>query len=632
MKKCFFLSFKVASRLVAIWVVAITIGFSFFTSNVSAFTHINQYYFSGKAGSVGLGDCPLIYGGYSGGADKEAFIAAVLAAHNTPLSSGCPGAKSIGADYIIQTMQGYGLKVRKPNAADIANWVALIRQPSVTIETDNSYSYRVDTALRYEKYPFTQDVGMFYNTSSSPSTVFKQDKNVVYAVRNACANPVTNQPGSTGIKATPTNYDLKPSVKRDKTSGEAGSPLTVSPTVFNSGNAASVNTQWQLSQFTIPSGNTVPAGDDSGSDPKTFFGNGATTIDSGTGASYGVGTTPFGPRGVTIPDLPVGTKVCYALSVQPYDQVTVNWRHGPPVCVVVAKLPSVQVIGGDLRVGAAFTGSSAPAASTIQTSVTIKGTKSYGSWDEYGIAASGKVTGMASGSAYSGGLNCTLNCATNTLSFANESTPIGYYSPTTSIPDVAASFPVPASKPAFSTLADAAFKRVETSSTEDITITGGTIFKGQWLVINAPTKTVTITGDITYQGTGLSSLGDIPQLVIIANQINIEGNVKNVDAWLIASGSTGTINTCSKWNNQQVKFYDKLSSDICSDPLVINGPVMAKTLYLRRTAGAGSGSAKSNNPAEVINLRPDAYLWGIARVSGSGRLTTVYETELPPRF
>jgi hypothetical protein len=624
MKKRSLFSFKI----VAIWVVAITISVSFFTSNASAFTHIGRYYFSGRAGTVGLGDCPLIAGGYNGGANKETFIAAILAAHNTALGGGCAGGKSIGADYIIQTMQGYGLGIQRPNAADIANWAALIRQPSVTIVTNNSYSYTVDTALRYTR--FTKDVGMFYKSSSAPSTLFYQNGNLVYAVRNACGNPVTNQPGPTGITAIPTNYSLTPSVTSNRISGEVGSPLAVSPTVVNSGNAASVNTQWQLSQFTVPSGNTVPAGGDSGSDPKTFFGNGATTIDSGTGASYGVGTTPFGPRGVTIPDLPVGTKICYALSVQPYDQVTVNWRHGTPVCVVVAKLPSAQVIGGDLRVGAAFTGSSAPLASTIQTSVTIKGTKSYGSWDEYGIAASGTVLGMASGSAYSGGLDCTVSCATNTLSFANETASIGQYAAKTSIPDVAASFPVSASTPIFSSLSDAALKRVETSP-NDITITGGTILKGQWLVINAPTKTVTITGDITYQGTGLSSLGDIPQLVIIANQINIEGNVKNVDAWLVASGSIGSVNTCSAWGGSSLPVAAPLTKDICTNKLQINGPVMAKKLYLRRTAGANTG-AQSGDPAEVINLRADAYLWGIAHNGNSGRLTTVYETELPPRF
>jgi len=52
---------------------------------------------------------------------------------------------------------------------------------------------------------------------------------------------------------------------------------------------------------------------------------------------------------------------------------------------------------------------------------------------------------------------------------------------------------------------------------------------------------------------------------------------------------------------------------------------------LQRTFGSGSGAA-TGNPAEVFNLRPDAYLWGVFQAAGSGRLQTVYETELPPRY
>jgi hypothetical protein len=58
---------------------------------------------------------------------------------------------------------------------------------------------------------------------------------------------------------------------------------------------------------------------------------------------------------------------------------------------------------------------------------------------------------------------------------------------------------------------------------------------------------------------------------------------------------------------------------------------MATKLYLQRTAGSGVG-VSSGDPAEVFNLRPDAYLWAMVHASASGKIQTVYATELPPRF
>jgi hypothetical protein len=325
----------------------------------------------------------------------------------------------------------------------------------------------------------------------------------------------------------------------------------------------------------------------------------------------------------------VGSRICYTLSVQAVSGTSSNWAHSASVCVLIAIKPKIQIIGDDLRVGAAFVGSTAPAKSNILTSLTIKTGKSYGSWGEYGIAASGTVSGAASGSALAGGLACVgSTCQTNTLTFANAAAPIGNYVSSTSIPDIAASFPISASTPQYVSLADTALQRVETAS-GNITIAGGTILKGQWLVINAPTATVTITGDINYDPSVLTSISQIPQLVIIANQINIAGNVKNVDAWLVASGSAGIVNTCS-----DVAITAPLTSDICNNKLLVNGPVMAKKLYLRRTypSTASSGAPGGTFEAEEFNLRPDAYLWVISQASKSSRLETTYSEDLPPRF
>ena len=118
--------------------------------------------------------------------------------------------------------------------------------------------------------------------------------------------------------------------------------------------------------------------------------------------------------------------------------------------------------------------------------------------------------------------------------------------------------------------------------------------------------------------------------MIIAKNILIADNVSNVDAWLIATGSgtDGRINTCGAGG---VNESTPLNANVCASELTVNGPVMAKHLIMRRTAGAGTGTT-AGDPAEVFNLRADAYIWSTSYAPGTGRLPTVETTELPARF
>jgi len=267
----------------------------------------------------------------------------------------------------------------------------------------------------------------------------------------------------------------------------------------------------------------------------------------------------------------------------------------------------------------------------------------YGSWAEYGIFAPGIVSDFGSGSALSDKAPSLLVSAANACSYspmtftnvgtggsACGSASIGGYVNNARIPDVASYYPTTTATPIMPSngIANQAISGIY-RATADLTLNGGALQKGRWLVINAPNSTVTINGNITYNGDGLGNISEIPQLIIIAKNINIAGSVDRVDAWLIANGvaaTDGVINTCS-----DVALTAQLTSNICNKVLTVNGPVMAKKLHLRRTAGADS-AAQTGQPAEVFNLRPDAYLWGISQGSKSGRLETVYERELPPRF
>ena len=72
----------------------------------------------------------------------------------------------------------------------------------------------------------------------------------------------------------------------------------------------------------------------------------------------------------------------------------------------------------------------------------------------------------------------------------------------------------------------------------------------------------------------------------------------------------------------------------CEKQLRINGPIIAKHLFLRRTFTKGGDTSGNNpgEPAEILNLRADAYLWGNERSKESGAIKTMHLKELPPRF
>lgn len=275
----------------------------------------------------------------------------------------------------------------------------------------------------------------------------------------------------------------------------------------------------------------------------------------------------------------------------------------------------------------------------------------YGSWVEYGIFAVGSITGAGSGAAFAStrGLPYATLCDYSKLSFVNATTSnpatncsssstIGGYSTGRNIPNVAANFPVKSGiTPVFNDATpnpQGVYTSRDTGNpvvSDPITISAKNIAKGQWFVINAPNAEITIAGDIRYANGPFQSIGDIPQVVIIGKNIHIAPGVQQVDAWVIAQGSTaagtGILDTCAIDNN----LSTKLTINTCNTQLTINGPVMAQKLWLRRTAGSETDDA-SGNPAEVFNLRPDAYLWGYSRASTSGRVQTVYTQELPPRF
>jgi hypothetical protein len=122
-----------------------------------------------------------------------------------------------------------------------------------------------------------------------------------------------------------------------------------------------------------------------------------------------------------------------------------------------------------------------------------------------------------------------------------------------------------------------------------------------------------------------SSLAQLPQTIIMADEILISKDVTQIDAWLIAGKGEGVINTCTDY------IFANLSSNVCNKTLTVNGPVFAGKLILNRTAGAGVGPS-SIQPAEIFNLRSDAFLWGFAQAQRFNQAVTTYSRELAPRY
>lgn len=458
---------------------------------------------------------------------------------------------------------------------------------------------------------------------------------------------VNGGPVPTACAEVPYNYNLIPLVDLN-VSGvvEADSQLTVRAQLDNKGPTKSRNnTQWQLVRMVLPSTAAIPNSGAGSQQPCQYYGNGCSAIGTGDsgGSGYGTGITDLLSRTESALDEEVGRQICYATAVQPYNQSTGDWRYGKPTCVRIGKKPKTQVWGSDLSVGRYFANdSSARVSAMVDTSVSTKvgGTKTFGSWVEYGVFASGTVRGAsAAGLAGPDGNSSSsqgdwdkltfANAGHTSLSGCNGTIKFGCYTVpagTGTIPDVASRLaPTATTGTPLAGTVSIDGRNGTFYANGSLTISGGTINRGNSVIIRA-SGTVTISGDIRYTTEPLNSISEIPQVVIIADNIEINDNVTNVDAWLIANGSGGRIHTCGSND-----FTQTLTSDTCKEKLTINGPVMAKKLYLTRTSGSGTAAA-SGEPAEVLNLRADAYLWAIGRSGGLGSVQTINTRELAPRF
>ncbi len=623
-------------------------------ADVGAINHVGRLYFSGASRNVDTRNCAVMPGGIynvgGGSSDqlKANFINIIYGAAMTNDGSGCTSFngggsprsfRQLGARYIIQTMRGQGVGASYNTDQNVINdWVDRINSPSITVARQ-TYSYGLSTATYWDCRAIPSscfDVGQYYSNETSESLVFYNNGVPVYALEISCGNPAGDLPGLP-VPPPPINFNLTPTISVTPSTSETGTNTTASPVVNNTGSTDSSNVQWQATRFTLNPGVGIPGGGANNTVPVSHYGNGASVIDQGT-RTFPRNYAALNPLTQGVPDLPVGSRVCFTLSVQPVTHNDNRWSHSAPACVTIAKKPKVQVTGGDLFVGRSPIGS-ANVSSQVTTSVTRKTSgEQYGSWSEYAIASTGRVTNMGSAAGYAGGVSVTDFCQVSLLSFVNatsnictSSTIIGNFAHTSSLPNISARFPAVSATtlPASNTNLDG-LQGAYTTNASTYTISASSLSAGRWVVINAPDTTVIISGNINYSAGTINSVNQIPQAVIIARNIIIADNVSIIDSWLVANGTgtDGRINTCGAGG---VAETTALNSNNCGTKLTVNGPVMANHLLMRRTSGAGTG-AEAGTPGEVFNLRPDAYLWATSQSSVSGRISTIDTKELPPRF
>jgi len=402
---------------------------------------------------------------------------------------------------------------------------------------------------------------------------------------------------SINVKRIPKDFILTPSVSvsRETIEQDMDEAVTVKPSIDNEGGTVSFSVKWRLKKIVLKPGMTLSknsAGNSSNLPCEYYTGlddsPNCTNVDLSDDVVFPKGVKNLGTINEIL-NYPVGTKICYTLSV--YKRASQNfeavdqWAHSSPDCVTVAKKSKVNVIGGDLWSGGGIFGS------TRQV-----GTKTFGSWGEYGVFANGDISGFTSSAAYSTGAAASASCATiNKLSFASKNP--------CNVSDLG-SFDSPKSDIG---------EKIKNLYADKYN--SGNKLLGEWTITGTEViyrDNVFIEGNQSYasgQGLGKS------QLIIIAkNTIYISPSVTDIDGWLIA----GTIDTC-------------IGGEVgpCKKNLTINGPVIAGTLLMHRTGG---DTASTTGYSETFKLPASTYLWAANQATQNALPRTVYTTELSPRF
>ncbi len=443
---------------------------------------------------------------------------------------------------------------------------------------DGWWDFRRDQEYRWE----------WYGVSANNGIQFRAPFDSVYAA----------------ISCEGGDFNLTPNISLSSsyiTSGMAN--IGVSSNVYNSGTTASFsNEEWRITRYTVnPSSGQVQVWNGN----HTFPANSVTNLTSGW--LDGIDQ-----------NLAAGTRVCYVLSVEKGSSADPTWKNSTPACATVVYTPFAYIYGNDLRVGSQFMTSTPNRPAGVQGYVTTQG----GSWVEYGITAPNAVNGFASQSGARVGVtpDPSNSLSWSGLTFANTGLSGCAYiqKGCFSNPDVLGTIP--------------RVENVLTAATAGVTrtnLTGpvsasaitpsicGTVSGSRIIYVTGELR---LDCDIQQPTTEIGSAAGIHQLVLVATgDIAISPSVRQIDAWVI---SKGKIDTCVGI------AVTALRDNVCNTQLRINGPVMARTVELKRTYT----DQTRDRAAEEFNLRGDAYIWAHTISRNNATWQTTYTTDLPPRY
>ncbi len=260
----------------------------------------------------------------------------------------------------------------------------------------------------------------------------------------------------------------------------------------------------------------------------------------------------------------------------------------------------------------------------IQTSTSRLAENTFGSWAEYELISNQTINSMASASGYNQGSSSNSYDKIAKLTPRTDSQ-LGNYSGgwNGSSSELIDNF-----KARYEGSATSGWDYSKVSSDGKITAfrAASGVNLGGITLNNGQSVVVFIDGDVTITDNIISDLGNatsamnIPQMVIVASgNINVKNNVTQIDAWLLTQKD---LKTCDI-------VKDSVNQNSCGNSLKINGPIVANNIKSWRTSGSGSDYSQ---PAEIYNLRSDAYLWADAHSSGEGKIITTRTNELPVRF
>lgn len=341
-----------------------------------------------------------------------------------------------------------------------------------------------------------------------------------------------------------------------------------------------------------------------------------------TASSTSIGVSPSSSIVSTV-GLQAGDRICRVLSIRSRDETPAlgafPWHNRDFLgCTVVTKSPYIAISGGDASAGGSM---AEPCADVAGFKGSNSGT-AFGSFGEYGLFATGDVSNFASAGMMS---------PIAQLTFANVSVPYGHYISKHCINDYVALLAgsVPASSPTFGggSLPHGSGNYQVTAA--GVTINASTLNRNDHILIYAPGKTVTIAGNITYDTSGYRVFDEIPSLVVVANRINVNAGVTQIDGLYYAGGANGIFTTCTEAGDTPSTNKPAIKANgTCKEQLVVNGSVIAKKLINPRTKGGIDASMS----AETFSMRPESFLTPYARGAQTPVMTVQFSKELSPRY